>query len=58
MKLLLVAVGPVLVVGAWYWWSSAGSSLRSIDESSFRQFTTQFQAAGGKERVLLLLSPT
>jgi hypothetical protein len=57
-KVLLVAIGMLILLGGWYLWSPSGGSLKSINESGLAQFTTQFESAGGKERVLLLVSPT
>lgn len=60
---LVVALAAFLLYGAWYSWgpriTPAGQPpLAVLDAGSSGSFVTQFNAAAGETRLLLLLSPT
>ena len=57
-NLLLLVVVALLLLGGWYLWGPSGSSVTSLNESNFAQFTAQFDGAAGGERLLVLVSPT
>jgi hypothetical protein len=60
---VLLAVAAGALFGLWYFWGMSRTPpgqppLVSLSEKNFIQFTDEFNKAGDRPRLVLLLSPT